>query len=85
MVFPALGVFALCCMIRFAPWEWDNTKLMMWSYVAVLPFLWSELFLRWPVWLRGIGCVALFWSGFISLLGGLDSNHRGFEIGRAHV
>jgi len=25
--------------VKFAPWEWDNTKLMVWTYLAVLPFL----------------------------------------------
>lgn len=80
MVFPALAVFLLCCVVRFAPWEWDNTKLMIWSYVAILPFLWREILVRWPVWLRAVGCFGLFWSGFISLLGGLDSTHQGFAI-----
>ncbi len=80
VVFPALGVFALCILIRFAPWEWDNTKLMVWSYLAVLPFLWTEIFQRWPVWLRAIGCFGLFWSGFISLLGGINGTHQGFAI-----
>ena len=48
MVFPALAVFVICCFVKFAPWEWDNTKLMIWSYLAILPFLWSELMAHWP-------------------------------------
>ena len=48
VVFPALGMFIICCFVKFAPWEWDNTKLMIWSYLAILPFLWSELLARWP-------------------------------------
>jgi hypothetical protein len=81
-VWPALLVFAVCCFVKFAPWEWDNTKLMLWSYLAVLPSLWSEVLARWPLWARALSCFALFWSGFASLLGGLDATHTGHEIAR---
>ena len=80
VVFPALGAFLLCCFVKFAPWEWDNTKIMVWSYLAVLPFLWTHLIARWPVWARVAACFALFFSGFVSTLGGLDATHRGHEI-----
>jgi hypothetical protein len=80
VVLPALGVFLVCCFVKFAPWEWDNTKLMVWSYLAVLPFLWSKLLVRWPEWARGAMCVALFGSGFLSTLGGIDGTHRGHAI-----
>ena len=82
LIFTALGVFLLCCFVKFAPWEWDNTKLMLWSYLVVLPFLWSDLIGRWPWMLRAPACVLLFFSGFVSLIGGLDSTHTGFEIAR---
>lgn len=80
VVYPALFVFLVCCLVKFAPWEWDNTKLMIWSYLALLPFLWSELLARWPVLVRGAACVALFSSGFLSTLGGLDARHAGHGI-----
>ncbi len=80
VVFPSLGIFLVCCFVKFAPWEWDNTKLMVWSYLAVLPFLWSKLLIRWPVWARALSCVALFGSGFLSTLGGIDSAQRGYAI-----
>ncbi|MGV3531721.1 MAG: hypothetical protein ACO1QR_05075, partial [Chthoniobacteraceae bacterium] len=79
-VFPALALFLLCCFVRFAPWEWDNTKLMLWSYVVVLPFLWQHVVRKWTRPWRAVACFALFWSGFASLLGGLDSTHRGYAI-----
>ncbi len=79
-VFPALGAFVLCCFVKFAPWEWDNTKIMVWSYLVVLPFLWSNLIVRWPAWARGAACFALSFSGFVSTLGGIDGTHRGHEI-----
>ena len=83
-VFPAVGTFIVCCFVKFAPWEWDNTKLMIWSYLTVLPFLWSEIISRWTQPLRAAACAALFTSGFISLIGGLDSRHTGHEIAVRH-
>ena len=80
VVFPALFAFVLCCFVKFAPWEWDNTKIMVWSYLAVLPFLWTHLIARWPVWARAAAVFALFFSGFVSTLGGIDASHRGHEI-----
>ena len=79
---PALGIFTLCCFVKFAPWEWDNTKLLLWSYLLLLPALWSDLLARWPLWARGLASFALFWSGAVSLLGGLDATHPGHEIAR---
>ncbi len=77
---PAILVFGLCCFIKFAPWEWDNTKLMLWSYLAVMPVLWEELIAGLsPIRRAWCGCV-LFGSGFLSLLGGMDNTHTGHEI-----
>jgi hypothetical protein len=75
VVFPALFVFVLCCFVKFAPWEWDNTKLMIWSYLAILPFLWSKLLAEWPEWARIFSCVVLFGSGFLSTLGGAGNTN----------
>jgi hypothetical protein len=80
LTYPALAVFLLCCFVKFAPWEWDNTKLMLWSYLVVLPALWSELLVRWPEWARTLACVALFFSGGISLFGGLSNGYSSFPI-----
>jgi hypothetical protein len=80
VVFPALGAFLICCFVKFAPWEWDNTKIMVWSYLAVLPFLWSHLIVRWPWVGRALACFALFFSGFVSTLGGIDVTHKGHEF-----
>ena len=80
VVFPALGIFVLCCFVKFAPWAWDNTKLMIWSYLAILPILWRRVVARLPAPAMAFICFVLFWSGFVSLLGGLDGTHRGYEI-----
>ena len=81
VVFPALGLFLVCCFVKFAPWEWDNTKLMVWSYLAILPFLWSEILVDWPRWGQIVAVITLFFSGFVSTLGGIDAAHSGQVIG----
>jgi hypothetical protein len=75
-VLPAGAFFLLCCFVALAPWDWDNTKLMLWSYLAVLPFLGDYFIARRPLWIAMPVLVLLFFSGFISLLGGLkDPGH----------
>ena len=81
VVRPALLVFLVTCFVMFAPWEWDNTKLMIWSYLAMLPSLWAMLREFHPG-LRVVACVCLFFSGFVSLVGGLDRNHRGYPLAK---
>jgi len=80
VVIPSLAIFIICCFVKFAPWEWDNTKLMIWCYLAILPFLWTELLAHWPDWARQILVGMLFFSGFISTLGGIDASFTGYPI-----
>ena len=70
-VLPAGVMFVAACVWLLAPWAWDNTKLMIWCYLAALPFVW-ELFVR-PLHVGGrVAVVALlFFSGAVTLLGGL--------------
>ncbi len=68
---PSIAVFLLCCIVRFAPWEWDNTKLMIWAYLLILPVLWQEIIAPRNEWIRGLLCFLLFFSGAVSLAGGL--------------
>jgi len=76
---PPTALFLLCCFVRFAPWEWDNTKLMLWSYLMLLPPL-GQMLAQWHIALRATTVTALFFSGFLSLLGGLDRTHTGHPI-----
>ena len=69
----ATGIFLLALLVKTAPWEWDNLKLLFWAYFIVLPYLWTELIARWPISVRAAVCIALFGSGFVSLFGGLAS------------
>lgn len=79
LVSTGLVTLAFCFLFQLAPWTWDNTKLLLWGYLAIIPFLWSDLLQRWPTWVRGLTCVALFASGVISLVTGLDARH-GYKL-----
>ncbi len=79
-VFPAALIFILSYFVMFAPWDWDNTKLMVWCYLLVLPFLWDQ-FLKGEIFpVRGMCCLLLYFSGFISLLGGIDNKYSGYDL-----
>ena len=73
-VLPAVYLFFLCCNVKFAPWEWDNTKLMIWAYLIVLPFVWDLVIVRFSFWTKAVVCELLFFSGFLTLFGGLRSD-----------
>jgi hypothetical protein len=78
------AVFVLTFFIKFAPWGWDNLKIMIWAYLLVLPILWKDLISEWDLSIRVAVCFALFASGFVSLFGGLAA--RGFSfIDRAEM
>jgi hypothetical protein len=78
-VFPAACVFLCCLLIRFAPWPWDNMKLMLWSWIVVAPYLWSELLKGRPLALRATALFFLFASGAVTLASGLDGRH-GYDL-----
>ena len=80
LLVPALGSFALLFFVMLAPAEWDNTKLMAWSYLLMLPAL-SELVLD-PLRpaLRAVACLALFFSGLVCVTASLRG--PGFEVVR---
>jgi hypothetical protein len=79
-VLSAVVIFAIGYFVQTAPWDWDNLKLMVWGYFLILPFLWSDLIGRWAFPERAVTCVALFASGFVTLLGGLTAGHPGFGL-----
>jgi hypothetical protein len=74
----AIAMFVLAFFVKTAPWGWDNLKIMIWAYFLVLPFLWTHLIARWSMPVRVAICMALFGSGFVSLLGGLAAGPDGF-------
>jgi len=78
-VWPAVSLFLVCLLVRFAPWPWDNMKLMLWSWLVVAPYLWSLLLERQGLAIRIPLLVLLFASGAASLVVGLDGRH-GYEL-----
>jgi hypothetical protein len=74
----ATAIFVFAFFVKTAPWGWDNLKIMIWAYFLVLPFLWTHLIARWPMPVQVAICIALFGSGFVSLLGGLAAGRNGF-------
>jgi hypothetical protein len=77
---PAIAIFLLGYFVKLAPWEWDNIKIIVWAYLIIVPFLWTDLLVHWPIPLRAVVYVALFASGLITLFGGLAANKTGFGI-----
>jgi hypothetical protein len=78
-VWTACATFAMCCLFVFAPWEWDNMKLMLWSWLMIAPYLWKKLLAPLKLQVRAALCLLLFFSGAVSLVGGLDTRH-GYAI-----
>ena len=74
----AAGIFAIAFFFKMAPWGWDNIKLLMWAYFIVLPLLWTYLVAEWPLIARAVACIALFGSGFVTLIGGLAAGRPGY-------
>jgi hypothetical protein len=79
-VIPAAALFLFACLVKTAPWEWDNIKLIIWAYLIVLPFVWSEIVSRWVFPVRAVVCLVLFGSGFVTLFGGLAAGKTGFGL-----
>lgn len=73
ILFAASLTFIGCCFFSLSPWAWDNTKFMIWGYLAIIPFLWKFLLRPLPCSLRTTLCIVLLFSGAIALLGGLRS------------
>ncbi len=74
----AAAIFIFAFFFKMAPWGWDNVKLLMWAYFIVLPFLWTYLIAEWPLTARAAACIALFGSGFVTVIGGLAAGKPGY-------
>src|SRR5258707_4111230 len=76
----AVLIFLLTISVKTAPWEWDNIKLLIWAYFITLPILWNRMLSRWPLPARAGVCLLLFFSGFVSLIGGLAAGRPGYQL-----
>jgi len=68
LLVPSLALFGLLFFVRVAPWAWDNTKVMLWCLVVMLPALDGLVLARLRPALRAAALVLLFASGFASVL-----------------
>ncbi|MCC6278369.1 MAG: hypothetical protein IT289_10695 [Oligoflexia bacterium] len=80
LLYPGLGIFFLCFFVMFAPWEWDNTKVMVWGYLLILPALKEILETQIKPTARAILLVALYFSGVVSILATYNSSQTGVEV-----
>ncbi len=69
LLVPPLAVFAALFLVKLAPWEWDNTKVMLWCYVALLPPVFELVVARMRRWPRAVAVLVLFFSGAVSVVG----------------
>src|SRR6476469_8802070 len=76
----AVLIFLLTISVKTAPWEWDNIKLLILAYFITLPILWNRMLARWPLPARAGVCLLLFFSGFVSLIGGLAAGRPGYQF-----
>lgn len=76
----AAGLFLVSCVVMFAVWPWDNTKMFLWSYLILMPLIWDRLIRPLQVPWRVAACFLLFFSGFLSLVGGLGPGQPGHKI-----
>jgi hypothetical protein len=65
---PALLILAALFVVRLAPWAWDNTKVMLWSYLLALPSIGTLVLARLGRWWRGAAVVGLLFSGAVSVV-----------------
>ncbi|HEY5704301.1 MAG TPA: hypothetical protein VIS96_01870 [Terrimicrobiaceae bacterium] len=74
-VWAASVIFFAACIFVLTPWEWDNMKLILWSWLVIAPYQWKKLLAPLKPPARAALCVVLFFSGAVSLIGGLDARH----------
>ena len=65
---PGLALFAALFFVKLAPWAWDNTKVMLWCYLLVLPGLEALVLERLRVPVRAAVLVGLLLPGAVPVL-----------------
>ncbi|MFH1499301.1 MAG: hypothetical protein ABII82_15910, partial [Verrucomicrobiota bacterium] len=81
-VLPGLGLLLFSLVWKLQPWAWDNTKLMLWGWLACAPFVWRIWLARARLWLQVAACALLFGAGVAALLTGLGVGLRtgGYQV-----
>lgn len=79
-VAPGMLLFLLTAFVALSRWEWDNTKVMFWAYILLIPPMWNMVLRPAVLPVRVVGCVLLFFSGAVSLVGGLGTKFTGYDL-----
>lgn len=66
LLLPALMLYGILFFVMLAPWVWDNTKVMVWCYLLMLPTLYELIIVKLEPASKWALYVLLFFSGFIS-------------------
>lgn len=74
-IFPGLILFVSLFFVMLAPWDWDNTKMMIWCYLLVLPAVGDTVWSLAP-WPRGIVLLAALLPGALTIADSLGPRHR---------
>ena len=77
LLFSGLLLWAVFFFVMFAPWDWDNIKMMAWAYLLILPVFGAMLqeCVR-PPW-RAVVYVVLFFSGGVGLYSEYRPENKG--------
>jgi len=65
---PALAFLATLFFVMLAPWDWDNTKVMLWCYLLALPGLWDLVLARLGPRLRAVALGGLLLPGAVAVV-----------------
>jgi hypothetical protein len=77
---PALAIFAALFVVRLAPWAWDNTKVMLWCYLAALPPIGALVLARVGTAWRAALVFGLLFSGAVSVAGAWPERGPRLEV-----
>jgi hypothetical protein len=70
-VFPAVSFFVLFFNVMPAAWDWDAIKMLLWSYLILLPYVWDGVLKGWRMIVRVPVLFVLFFSGMLVVGGNL--------------
>ena len=72
MVIGGWALFVLCNIIRFQPWNWDNSKLLTWSYLLLIIPVVRVLSYLWNANRRVVKGAAIVLTALLAFSGGLE-------------
>jgi hypothetical protein len=82
LVGPGLALFAALFFVRVAPWAWDNTKMMAWCYLLLLPAVGELVIDALAPGPRSLILLALFLPGIAAVVGASVGSGPPLEIFR---